>query len=154
MPGTELLRQAFEMELITYSEVENIKDGNGSDFYRESSKVDDPKKFKVYKAYETYFKLIQAFPKSWVSKLNIETLKSAPVWICSAISFIVDIISGLVKKNPDHIGYAKYYLFHIYRFVLIKTGIKPPKATNVVNDAWPNYLIKQKGFNEKTQCAN
>ncbi|MBP7163729.1 MAG: hypothetical protein KBB26_09415, partial [Candidatus Omnitrophica bacterium] len=36
---------------------------------------------------------------------------------------------GLWRKNPDHIGYAKYYFYHMTRFILAKCGRTMPPAT-------------------------
>jgi len=54
---------------------------------------------------------------------------------------MADVVSGLWRKNPDHIGYAKYYLYHMARFILSKCGRTMPPATRLrcSDSFFPNH---------------
>ncbi len=130
LPGTEMFYEACESGLITETEANLLNNGINSDFYRNSAKIKDQSKEMAYYRYEACFKLIQALPPK-IMECSIKLLYNMPIALCRAISFFIDIFSGLIKRNPDHIGYAKYYLFHIIRFFLKKIGIEIGPATRV-----------------------
>jgi len=131
LPGTELVKKGLEEGLITPKEVERLNDGIDFDFYRNSTKVADPQKKKKYKAYEVLFKLIPILPGSLRQKLHPKFFEHLPMPVCSLISFVADAFIGLVMRNPDHLLYAKHYIYHITRFLLKKIGIKVASATHV-----------------------
>jgi len=129
LPGTEMVHQAFELGLISLEEIERLNDGLEFDFYRNSSKIDDPRKMSVYKAYELIYKLIPVLPKTIAKRLNPRIMAKIPVPVCSWLTFMIDLTAGLVMRNPDHLNYAKHNLFHIFRFMFKKLGLRVPAAT-------------------------
>ena len=131
LPGTELVQQGLEEGFITSDEFERLNEGVDFDFYRDSSRVVDPKRRKKYKAYEMLFKLIPILPDSLRRKLDSKIFEFLPVSVCSLFSFIADACIGLAMRNPDHWLYAKHYLYHITRFFLKKVGVKMPPATRI-----------------------
>lgn len=132
-PGTEMTSKALESGYITRDEFNSLNEGFSCNFYRDSSKILDPKKIRVYKACEVYFKLLPVLPTFILKRINLKVFESLPASLCSFISFIADIISGLMKNNPDHIFYIKYYLHHLRCFFLKKLKIPPPPATRPLN---------------------
>ena len=128
-PGTEMTQQALSEGILSQADIKNINNGTKADFYRNSSRVVAPDKKRLYAAYETIFKLIPVVPETLRTRLQIRTFQDLPEALNSAIGFLADVVSGLWKKNPDHIGYAKYYLYHITRGVLRKCGVSAPPAT-------------------------
>ena len=133
LPGTELVRQGLEEGLVTPDEVERLNDGVDFDFYRDSAKVADPQKRKKYKAYEALFKLIPVLPGFLRQKLGSKFFERLPASACSFVSFFADAFIGLAMRNPDHLLYAKHYLYHIARSCLKNVGIKMPPATRVTS---------------------
>ena len=128
-PGTEMTEQALAAGVLSPADIENLNDGKQADFYRNSSKILDPRTRNLYAAYEAIFKLIPLSPPFLRNHLLARTFRKFPKPLNSGISFMADVISGLGKRNPDHIGYAKYYLYHIARFILMRLGRTVPPAT-------------------------
>ncbi|MBP7163551.1 MAG: cobalamin-dependent protein, partial [Candidatus Omnitrophica bacterium] len=128
-PGTEMTEYALTNGFLSPEEVENLKDGNQPDFYRNSSRVMAPGNRKLYAAYETIFKLLPIVPPALRDHLLARSFRRLPKVLNSWISFMADVVSGLWRKNPDHIGYAKYYFYHMTRFILAKCGRTMPPAT-------------------------
>ncbi|MFA5261954.1 MAG: radical SAM protein [Candidatus Omnitrophota bacterium] len=128
-PGTEMTQQALSNGLLSPEDIENLKDGNQADFYRDSSKIIAPQHRNLYAAYETVFKLLPMVPPGLRKSLLVRYFQKLPRFLNSGISFMADVVSGLWKKNPDHIGYAKYYIYHMTRFILLKCGRAMPPAT-------------------------
>ncbi|OGX35679.1 MAG: hypothetical protein A3C36_05020 [Omnitrophica WOR_2 bacterium RIFCSPHIGHO2_02_FULL_52_10] len=144
LPGTQLVRQGLAMGLITQEEVDRLNDGIDFDFYRESAKVSDPAKRKLYKTYEVFFKLIPVLPAWLRRRLKPKSFQWMPVALCSSISFFADVLVGLALRNPDHITYAKHYLYHISRFFLQKAGIRLPAPTKLNAAARENTAPKER----------
>lgn len=136
MPKTEITNFAYEEGLITQEEFENILEGKGGDYYRNSTAIKEPKKLKFYKAYEMVFKLIPVLPSSLIKKIDPEKFLWMPTFLIGGISFLCDAFCGLFKRNPDHIAYIRYYSYHLYKSILKNFGIKAPPATR------PNLIQK------------
>ncbi|MBU0469207.1 MAG: B12-binding domain-containing radical SAM protein [Candidatus Omnitrophica bacterium] len=152
-PGTEMTLQALADKTISPEEFDRINEGRSSDFYRKS-RIEDPKKLKAYKAYELIFKLLPIIPKEYRRKLTPKLFLILPLWACSSITFFIDVVVGLTTKNPDHIAYARYYQYHIAKFVLNKLNIKVPGATKIL-DSKPFDLNFREQVNietNKTTC--
>ncbi len=128
LPGTEMVEQGLKMGLITKEDIQRFNDGLDFDFYRMSGKYIDPKRLKIYMSYEVLFKLIPVLPSSLLKNISPQFFQRLPVFICSLISFLADVLGGLVKSNPDHTSYARHHLYHFFRFFLNKLGIKSPPA--------------------------
>jgi radical SAM superfamily enzyme YgiQ (UPF0313 family) len=128
LPGTEMLNQALEAELINEEDVEKLKNGENLSIFRDCG-IKDFKKARRYKAYETVFKLIPLLPRPLRKKLKPAFFERLPLALCSSINFITDLICGLTGRNPVHISYIKHYVYHLYRFFLNKLGIKARPAT-------------------------
>ncbi len=128
-PGTEIVQQSLADGTLKPEDLRDLQDGKNIDFYRDSSKTVDPGIKKVYRAYETIFKLIPILPPPLKQRLNPRFFTKLPQCLNEWISFATDVINGLWRRNPDHIGYAKYYLYHMSRFLLLKLGQKALPAT-------------------------
>jgi len=135
-PGTDLVRQAHEDGVISVEEIERLNNGTDLDYYRDSSKGIDPLKRKKFKAYEAMFKLIPILPERLRRKLDVKAFERLPSPVCSAITFLADALVGLVMGNPDHLLYAKHYIYHITRFCLERLRIKVRPATQLKGN-WP-----------------
>lgn len=149
-PGTEMTEYALSNGLLSSAEVENLKDGKQADFYRDSSKMTAPRSRNLYAAYETVFKLLPMTPPGLRKHLQARRFQKLPKFLNSGISFMADIISGLWNRNPDHAGYAKYYLHHMIRFVLLKCGRPVPPATRArCEDSFPGRGTASQSFPER-----
>jgi anaerobic magnesium-protoporphyrin IX monomethyl ester cyclase len=138
-PGTPLMQKAVELELLSEQDVEKILEGRGKDFYRMSQSAKGEKgRGQTHLSYEVIFKLLQILPARFVRILSPRIFAVMPPSICRLLSFIVDVISGLIKGNPDHREYAGYYLSQTFRFFLRKFSIKVSPATRV----YENIIIE------------
>jgi radical SAM superfamily enzyme YgiQ (UPF0313 family) len=143
-PGTELIQQGLAEGIITQDDVELINEGMDCDVYSNSTKNIDPKKISAYQAYQIIFKLLPVLPRALRVKLRPAWFQRLPVWLCSMISFTADIFIGLIRLSPDHFLYAKYYLYHMARFIFSKIGIKLPPATRPMRSE-SIHLVVPKG---------
>ena len=129
-PGTEIVRQALQLGLISPEEISRINEGTTDcDIYSNSNGHVDPVKTRLYKAYEITFKLIPHLPKFMRRRFNPRFLRHLPKPAVTFLCYFIDIFVGLLKFSPDHILYAKYYFFHMGRFGIKKLGFKAPSAT-------------------------
>ncbi len=133
-PGTEMFKRAIETGLISREDAEKIYEGEGLDSFTRHNSFIDPKKVPVYKGYEAIFKLMVGLPVFLSRRINPKFFTRLPIIINSFITLISDITIGFLRLDIDHFCYAKYYLYHIYRFFLLKIGVKPPPATRVKVD--------------------
>lgn len=133
-PGTEMLSQCHKDGLITDKEIDRIEEGHNFDTFTRSNRLLDPEKLRTYKAYELIFKLMVNLPRSLRKKLNAQVVKKLPAGLSGALTFIVDLVCGLAKLDIDHTSYAKYYLYHMYRFVMNKLSIKISGGTKILDD--------------------
>jgi radical SAM superfamily enzyme YgiQ (UPF0313 family) len=124
LPGTEMLTSAVDRGLLTNAQMEAILDGNDQDFFRNSNKLKEPEKFRIYKSYELYFKLITIIPKFIIKKFSPKLFIRLPQMFTNALILVLDVLAGLIKGNPDHIYYAKYYIFNIGIGFMKKIGYK------------------------------
>lgn len=131
-PGTEMTLKALADKTISQEEFDKIYRGESSDFYRKS-RVENAEKLKTYKAYELIFKLLPITHEKYRNKLKPSLFFKIPNWLCSSITFCIDVIVGLTTKNPDHIAYARYYQHHIIKFILNSMNIKTSAATKVLS---------------------
>jgi hypothetical protein len=129
LPGTEMVHQALEMGLITNADVERLNEGLDFDFFRTTNNIQDAKKTRSFKAYETIFKLIPLLPSSLRKKLDPKFFQRIPTPILELITFTVDTFFGLIMRNPTHTAYAKHNLYQMWRFFIEKIGFKGPRAT-------------------------
>ena len=151
-PGTEMTLKALADKTISQKEFDKIYRGESSDFYRKS-RIDDPKKLNTYKAYELIFKLLPIIPKKYRHKLKPNLFLKMPNWLCSSITFCIDVVVGLTTKNPDHIAYAKYYQYHIIKFILNSLKIKTPAATKILTSEKFDLTFKRQFNSEPVEIT-
>ncbi|OGX38121.1 MAG: hypothetical protein A3G91_06375 [Omnitrophica WOR_2 bacterium RIFCSPLOWO2_12_FULL_50_9] len=136
LPGTEMIGQAQGMGLITTQDIRQLNAGLEGDFYRNSGRIQDSHRRKIYKAYEVLFKLIPVLPGFMRRRLQAKHIAWLPIPLCSWMGFMADLLAGLMKGNPDHLIYARHYLYHILRFLVkIKMGKGLPPASRCLS-AW------------------
>ncbi len=134
LPGTKMIDQALEMNLVTAQEVEALNDGLGFDFYRSSSRIESPEKHRIYKAYELLFKMIPFMPPFIRKRLNPKVIARIPIPLISFLSFMADLCFGLFMRNPDHFVYARHNVYHLYKFVMKKFGVKVKGITPIIDN--------------------
>jgi radical SAM superfamily enzyme YgiQ (UPF0313 family) len=134
LPGTEMTHQALENGTISLEDMERLNDGLNFDFYRNSSRIHDPKLMKLYKTYEVFYKMLPILPRFLRERIHPRVFNHVPMVVCSGISFVTDVFAGLLKQNPDHKLYAKHNLFHLFRSLLGKLNIKVSAATCLNQD--------------------
>jgi len=124
-----MLQQALKEKLITQSDLEKINNGLDIGSFRDYHSVKDKDIIRKLLAYETLFKLLPILSPKWKVKLKPNFFMKLPGLLCSFLGFMVDVIFGLKSKNPSHISYAKYYLYHLKKSFLHGLRIKAKPAT-------------------------
>jgi radical SAM superfamily enzyme YgiQ (UPF0313 family) len=148
MPQTTMTQQAHTNGLLSAADMENIAEGRGHDYYRASKAVRDASRQKMYKSYETLFKLIPLIPRSWIPKRLPLWLRVLPTFLLSLIGFWADAVNGLCRNNPDHRAYLRYYRYHIQKEMLTKIGISTRPATIIDADTDPGETPAASGKKE------
>ncbi|MEW5895402.1 MAG: radical SAM protein [Candidatus Omnitrophota bacterium] len=113
-PKTTIVDYALAMGAISHNEKDGIEEGRVPDHYRNSGKVGDARKKHFYLAYECCFKALTVLPLFAAKKLSVKIFFWLPDFILSSSSFMMDLISGLIKGNPDHWAYARHYGRHLF----------------------------------------
>jgi radical SAM superfamily enzyme YgiQ (UPF0313 family) len=135
LPGTEMVDQVLAAGLVTREQIDRLEDGHDFDFFRESNLGRDPRRMRLYKSYETLFKVIPVLPQRWRERLDADSFARIPAPICTLISMVVDGAYGLFSRNPHHVSYARHYLHHLRRIALGKLGLRVGPATQARPDA-------------------
>lgn len=138
-PGTEMLKEAVREGLIAGEDIETINEGRCFNSFTVTNQYIDRSKNKMYKAYETMFKLMPGIPRFLRPWVRVGFFRRLPIWFLSAITFYAHILIGICRWDPDPYYYATFYLYHVRRFLLIKVGLIPPPAT-VARDSRPFEL--------------
>lgn len=140
LPGTELVDQVLAQGMVTREQIDRLEDGHDFDFFRESNLGRDPRKMRLYKSYETLFKLVPVLPERLRTRLTAESFSRLPAPLCSVLGFLVDGAFGLFSRNPHHVSYARHYLFHLKRILLRRFDVGAGPATVVrPESAEPRY---------------
>jgi radical SAM superfamily enzyme YgiQ (UPF0313 family) len=129
LPGTELVDQTLAAGLVTREQVDRLEEGFDFDFFRESNLGRDPSRMRVFKSYETLFKLLPVLPRWLRGRLTADAFSRLPASLCFALGFVVDASYGLFSRNPHRVSYARHYLHHLRRFALRRIGIEIGPAT-------------------------
>lgn len=129
LPGTEMVSQALEAGLVSREQVDRLEEGFDFDFFRESNLGRDPARMRVFKSYETLFKLLPVLPRWLRERFTADTFSRLPALVCTLLGFFVDAGYGLFSRNPHHVSYAKHYLHHLRRLALRRVGIRTGPAT-------------------------
>ncbi|OGX35680.1 MAG: hypothetical protein A3C36_05025 [Omnitrophica WOR_2 bacterium RIFCSPHIGHO2_02_FULL_52_10] len=128
-PGTQMMRQAQDLGLLSAEGAQRLNEGLDYDVYTNNNKHIDRQKIRAYKAYEITFKLMPHLPKWMRRRLNPQAIRKWPAPVCTLVSFMSDVCVGLMKLSPDHILYARYYLYHIRKFCCKRLGWPVRPAT-------------------------
>ncbi len=150
-PGTELIQQGLSQGLITHADVERINEGLDSDIYSNSNRNIDARKMKLYHAYQVIFKLLPHLPRGLRRRLTPGLFRYVPARVCVILSFMADVLTGLIKLSPDHILYARYYLYHMRRSFVGSMGMSIGPATvpgtkEVLNNGMLGKLAKSRAL--------
>ena len=124
LPGTEMVDQVLAAGLVTREQIDRLEDGHDFDFFRESNLGRDPRRMRIYKSYETLFKVIPVLSRRWRERLSSDSFSRIPAPLCTLISMLVDGVYGLFSRNPHHVSYARHYLHHLRRSTLRRLGIR------------------------------
>ncbi|MCK5014046.1 MAG: radical SAM protein [Candidatus Omnitrophica bacterium] len=154
-PGTEMLQEAIDSKLLTPDDVDIINEGKCFDSFTATNRYIDSAKNKTYKVYETIFRLITGLPaplRKWVTPGLFQWM---PIWLLSMLTLGGHVVIGIVRRDPDPFYYFTFYAYHLWRFFLIRLGIKPPPATRIL-DSSPVQLRapKKTGDNPVAQRAS
>jgi len=140
-PGTEMMRQAQDLGLLSAEGAERLNEGLDYDVYTSNNRNIGEQKIRDYKAYEIIFKLIPHVPGWLRRRLNPRFIRRFPVAVCTLFSVMIDVTIGLLKCSPDHILYARYYLYHLGKFFRKRLGLRTRPATRAMErkgDTHPN----------------
>lgn len=132
-PGTQMLKEAQAQGLLSGEDIETIHEGRCFNSFTVTNQYIDRAKNKMYKAYETMFKLIPCLPRPLRKWIRPEIFQHLPTWLLSAITFCGHIVIGIIRWDPDPYYYLTFYFYHVRRLLLIKMGIKPPSATTILD---------------------
>jgi hypothetical protein len=149
-PGTEMMRQAQALGLLSAEGAERLNEGLDYDVYTNNNKNIDQHKIRSYKAYEIIFKLIPNLPPWIRQRLDPRLIRKLPVPVGTLICFVLDIFFGLLKLSQDHILYAKYYFFHIRKFYFKRLGLPARPATRIF-DAQAVVHVQQQCDNSRQE---
>lgn len=117
LPGTSIIQHARRLGIVSDDRCHAIEEGLVADDYRNSAKFDDPGLRHQYRAYECVFRLLTVLPQSLRRSVSLGAVYWMPGWLLSMTSFTMDLVSGLIKRNPDHWAYAGHYLRHMRRIL-------------------------------------
>jgi anaerobic magnesium-protoporphyrin IX monomethyl ester cyclase len=132
LPGTDMMKEAEKKGTITQEQVSKINEGEDFYFFRNTENVKDKELMETYKAYEIVFRLIPVLPENWKQKIQIKHITHLPKFIIRPLSMMADLITGFKQSNPEFHAYAMHNLYHIYKFVMKKMGIKVAPATKII----------------------
>ena len=91
---------------------------------------------RIYKSYETLFKVIPVLSRRWRERLSSDSSSRIPAPLCTLISMLVDGAYGLFLRNPHHVKRnARHDLYHLRRSTLRRLGIGTGPATRPLPDA-------------------
>lgn len=141
-PGIKMLDEQVKKGNISKKQYEDLVKGKCFDSFTTENALIDKSKLNKYKVYELIFKLIPVVPGFIRRRLDVKCFQWLPKSFFSVLTILVEILIGVLRWDIDVIFYAKFYLYHIYRFVWIKLGLNPKPATKV-------YSNDYKFFNEQ-----
>jgi radical SAM superfamily enzyme YgiQ (UPF0313 family) len=140
LPGTEMVEQVLAAGLATREQIDRLEEGLDFDFFREGNIGKDPERMRLYKGYETLFKVIPLLPEAWRGRLDPRRLARLPAALCSLLILLVDGFYGLFSRNPHHVSYARHYRHHLWRLALASVGLRAGPATRPRLDATVHAL--------------
>lgn len=150
-PGTEILQRMVAEGFLAPDDVRRINNGECFDSFTNSNDFIDRKKIRIYKAYELIFKIIPASPLWLRQVLRPRIFQWLPAFVISVLSFMADLLIGFARWDMDHFNYAKYYLYHIGRFVFRKLGGKIKPATPVIVDQTFDLPVRGRAIPENNK---
>jgi len=130
---------------LNQQQVNSINEGRDFYFYRNTDNVKDKDLQELYHAYEFIFRIIPALPFFIRRKLKPGHVLWIPRPLKSIFNFFADIIIGLSSINPEFFAYLNHNLFHLYRFVGHRLGLKNIIATKPkIKDEIFQFKTKEK----------
>lgn len=129
LPGTDLMKQGIELNLINEEQAERLNEGIDFYFFRNEDNINNPELVKTYQSYEMLYKMMPVLPgflKQWLKPNHVAWI---PKLFARLIATVFDLIAGFRYGNPEINAYAKHYIFHIYLFARKKMGFGSIKAT-------------------------
>ncbi len=154
LPGTDMMKEAEQKGTITKEQANKINEGEDFYFFRNTENVKDKTLMDKYMAYEVIFRIMPVLPESWKLKIRTEHVQMIPGFLVGPAASISDIITGFRQKNPEFSAYALHNLYHLYKFVMRKIGIRVGPATKVRNDIrFDSYQYEPKAPLKTTQVS-
>lgn len=129
-PKTEIIDIAKENNMINDSEIADLEQGRGKDYYSSGSISKD--KVNVYKNFQNFYCLLPLLNKKvrkFILKKNIYKYFWA---IPSPIIFLVDVVTSIVTKHPTAFMSMAFYRLHIFKILKIKITGKKRATESVV----------------------
>jgi anaerobic magnesium-protoporphyrin IX monomethyl ester cyclase len=128
LPGTQLMNEAIIDGTLNQLQIVDVNEGRDFYFFRNLDNIKDKNLQNLYHAYEFIFKIMPILPFFIARKIKPSNVIWIPNFLKSIISFFGDIFIGLMSINPEFFAYLYHNLFHLYRFIGKKIGIKNIKA--------------------------
>ncbi len=123
LPGTELLDQGLEAGLVTEEEAERLNEGADFYFFRNEENIKNKETVTIYNGYEMLFKIYPLLPRFIRRRLHEKHVRWIPASLKKIIGHAGDLLNAVQHRNPNFYVYAKYYVYHIYRYVRRKLGM-------------------------------
>lgn len=145
LPGTQMMNEAIVDGQLTQKQVDDINEGRDFFFYRNTDNVKDKDLQQLYRSYEFIFRIIPMLPKFLKKRIELKHVTWIPPFLNTIIITVNDVLSGLLYQLASHIAYLYHYVFHLYRFMLLKLGFRNIKATKpkVIEDINAYYPQKK-----------
>lgn len=129
LPGTQLMNEAVVDGRLNQKQIDDINEGRDFYFFRNLDNISDVQLQNLYQAYEFLFRIFPALPFFVRRRLNQHSVNWIPKSIRAVMTFLADLIIGFLSLNPEFFAYLNHNLFHLYRFLGKKIGMKNIKAT-------------------------
>lgn len=130
-PGTEMVQQGLDLNLITPEDVDRINTGEFVSVFHTFSAMHQTQRLDLFSTYELIFRLMPLFPRRIRRTLTYERFRRIPAPAAKLLGMSADILNGLVNRNPDHWSYLRHYGRSILRFARRRLRLETPQATKL-----------------------
>jgi hypothetical protein len=138
LPGTELMKEGLEQGIINQASAERLNEGLDFYFFRNVDSINNPELVDTYHNYEFLFKSLPLMPFFIRKRIMPKHISWVPKSLMLLLMNAADLITGFWWGNADFNMYLRYYIFHLKRFAIKKTGLKIPSATRA-NKKYPEF---------------
>jgi len=132
-PGTEIFTQAIQAGVLSKEEAVKIEDGLENTIAVNPNKNTNKELLKILQGYQIVYRLIPNTPKFVREQLDPKFFSNLPNFIKSFINFFSDVCLAYIKYPRTFHAYLRHILFHVFRPILEKMGIKTGGISKIYN---------------------